>query len=214
MLDILALLARGVPWTIAVTLGALMIGVVLGFPLCALRMSEARLGRVLATALILTLRSIPPIVWLFFIFFGIGGGLIPLSPFAAAVIGLGLVTAAHMAEVYRGAFAAIPDGQYEAAAVLNLSGPQRFFDVVLPQLIRIAIPSSATYAIGLLKDSAVASTIGVGDISFQAYQVSQQTFQGLGVYSAAALAYLILSVPVALFSRWLSTRLKLRISRC
>lgn len=85
--------------------------------------------------------------------------------------------------------------------------------MVLPQLVRIAIPTSATYAIGLLKDSAVASTIGVGDVSFQAYQVSQQTFQGLSVYSTAALVYLVLSVPVALFSRWLSATLKQRIAR-
>jgi len=213
MLDILLVLLRGIPWTLAVTLGAFCIGMVLGFPLCALRMSNMKFCRWGAAMLVLTLRSIPPIVWLFFIFFGIGGGYIVLSPFAAAVLGLGLITAAHMSEVYRGAFAAIPQGQYEAAHVLNLSAPQRFFDVVLPQLVRIAIPTSATYAIGLLKDSAVASTIGVGDISFQAYQMSQQTFQGLGVYTAAALVYLILSVPVALFSRWLAATLKQRIAR-
>ncbi|MNL89567.1 glutamine ABC transporter permease protein [compost metagenome] len=59
----------------------------------------------------------------------------------------------------------------------------------------------------------MASTIGVGDISFQAYQVSQQNFQGLSVYSAAAVVYLVLSVPVALCSRWLSATLKQRIAR-
>ncbi|PYY82797.1 amino acid ABC transporter permease [Pseudomonas sp. TKO26] len=213
MLDILLVLLHGVPWTLSVTLGAFCMGVVLGFPLCALRLSKLKSCRWLAAMLVLTLRSIPPIVWLFFIFFGIGGGYLALSPFAAAVLGLGLITAAHMSEVYRGAFAAIPQGQFEAAQVLNLSPLQGFFDVLLPQLVRIAIPTSATYAIGLLKDSAVASTIGVGDVSFQAYQLSQQTFQGLGVYSVAALVYLILSVPVALVSRWLAATLKQRVAR-
>ncbi|WP_338480934.1 amino acid ABC transporter permease [Pseudomonas trivialis] len=213
MQDILMMLLSGVPWTIAVTVLAFCVGVVLGFPIFALRMSRVKALSILAAMLVLTLRSIPPIVWLFFIFFGIGGGYISLSPFAAAVVGLGLITAAHMSEVYRGAFTAIHAGQFEAAYALNLSAPQRFFDVVLPQLVRIAIPTSATYAIGLLKDSAVASTIGVSDISFQAYQVSQQTFQGLSVYSAAAVVYLVLSVPVALFSRWLSATLKQRIAR-
>ncbi|GAB7533176.1 amino acid ABC transporter permease [Pseudomonas sp. 3A(2025)] len=212
-MDILMMLLVGIPWTLGVTVLAFSVGVLLGFPLCALRMSNVTALRLLGAAVVLTLRSIPPIVWLFFIFFGIGGGYINLSPFAAAVVGLGLITAAQMAEVYRGAWAAIPDGQYEAACVLNLSAPQRFFDVILPQLIRIAIPTSATYAIGLLKDSAVASTLGVTDISFQAYQVSQQTFNGLGVYSMAALVYLALSVPVALLSRWVSGNLKRRISR-
>lgn len=212
MIDILLMLLAGVPWTLGVTLCAFATGVVLGFPLCALRMAKARGLAALGAAIVMTLRSIPPIVWLFFIFFGIGGGYITLSPFVAATVGLGLITAAQMAEVYRGAFAAIPDGQYEAAHVLNLSPAQRFFDVVLPQLTRISIPTAATYAIGLLKDSAVASTLGVADISFQAYQVSQQTFQGLAVYSAAALVYLVLSVPVAIASRWLSGTLQRRIS--
>lgn len=213
MSDILMRLLAGVPWTLGVTCCAFAAGVVLGFPLCALRMSPVAPLRWLGAAVVLTFRSIPPIVWLFFIFFGIGGGYVNLSPFTAAVVGLGLITAAQMAEVYRGAFAAIPTGQYEAAHVLNLSPPQRFFDVVLPQLTRISIPTAATYAIGLLKDSAVASTLGVSDISFQAYQVSQQTFQGLGVYSAAALVYLLLSIPVALCSRWLSSSLQRRISQ-
>lgn len=142
MKDILMMLLNGIPWTIAVTVLAFCVGVVLGFPICALRMSRFKMLSILAAMLVLTLRSIPPIVWLFFIFFGIGGGYISLSPFTAAVVGLGLITAAHMAEVYRGAFAAIPAGQFEAAYVLNLSAPQRFFDVVLPQLVRIAIPTS------------------------------------------------------------------------
>lgn len=212
MTDLLLTLLHGVPWTLAVTLCAFAMGAVLGFPLCALRLSGVAPCRALAALLVLTLRSIPPIVWLFFIFFGIGGGYIDLSPFAAAVLGLGLITGAHLSEVYRGAFAAIPAGQHEAANALALTAPQRFFDVVLPQLVRIAIPASATYAIGLLKDSAIASTLGVGEISFQAYQESQRSFQGLEVYSAAALLYLALSAPAALFSRWLSATLKRRIA--
>lgn len=210
---ILYALLQGIPWTLAVTVTAFAIGVVLGFPLCGLRVCRFKTLRLLAFAVILTLRAIPPIVWLFFIFFGLGGGWLTLSPFAAATLGLGLITAAHMAEVYRGALTGIPAGQYEAALVLNLSARQRFFDVILPQLVRIAIPAAATYAIGLLKDSAIASTLGVTDISAAAYQQTQQTFQGLPVYSLAALLYIALSVPVALFARRLGEHLSRRIQR-
>lgn len=89
MKDILMMLLNGIPWTIAVTVLAFCVGVVLGFPICALRMSRVKVLSILAAMLVLTLRSIPPIVWLFFIFFGIGGGYISLSPFTAAVVGLG-----------------------------------------------------------------------------------------------------------------------------
>ncbi|MDT3723084.1 amino acid ABC transporter permease [Pseudomonas oryzihabitans] len=213
MSAILLALLQGIPWTLAVTATAFVIGLVLGFPLCGLRVCRSKPLRLLAFAVILTLRAIPPIVWLFFIFFGLGGGWLTLSPFAAATLGLGLITAAHMAEVYRGALTGIPTGQYEAALVLNLSARQRFFDVILPQLVRIAIPAAATYAIGLLKDSAIASTLGVTDISAAAYQQTQQTLQGLPVYSLAALLYIGLSVPVALFARRLGDHLGRRIQR-
>ncbi|WP_295470893.1 amino acid ABC transporter permease [uncultured Pseudomonas sp.] len=213
MSAILLALLQGIPWTLAVTAVAFAIGLVLGLPLCGLRVCRVKAVRLLAFAVILTLRAIPPIVWLFLIFFGLGNDWLSLSPFTAASIGLGLITAAHMAEVYRGALAGSPAGQYEAALVLNLSTRQRFFDVVLPQLVRIAIPAAATYAIGLLKDSAIASTLGVFDISAAAYQQTQQTFQGLPVYSLAALLYIALSVPVALLARRVGDRLSRRIQR-
>ncbi|WP_025130656.1 amino acid ABC transporter permease [Pseudomonas sp. PH1b] len=210
MLTDLSLMLRGVPWTLALTGAAFAMGLILGFALCALRLSRLPLVSLCAALIILTLRSIPPIVWLFFIFFGLGSELLPISPFAAAVLGLGLITAAQMSEVYRGALLAIPRGQFEAATVLNLSRRQRFFDVILPQLVKVALPSAATYAIGLLKDSAVASTLGVAEVSFQAYALSQKSFSGLAVYATAALVYLVLSLPVALFSRWLDSRLRQR----
>ncbi|WP_233889615.1 amino acid ABC transporter permease [Paraburkholderia flagellata] len=203
----------GVPWTIALTLTVFAIGAVLGLPLCAMRRATNPLVRTFATAIVVGCRSVPPIVWLFFVFFGIGNDLLPLSPFVAAALGLGLVTAANLSEVYRGALTAIHPGQYEAAKVLNLTRFQQFRDVILPQMVRVALPTAATYLIGLLKDSAVASTIGVGELAFQAYHVSQETFSGLGVYAAAALLYIALSLPVAWLSRWADLHLRSGVSR-
>lgn len=213
MFDVFKAMLDGVPWTIAVTSLSFTIGCLLGFPICWARMSKFRIISFTTASLVLAIRSIPPIVWLFFIFFGVGGGFLNLSPFAAAITGLGIITAAQMSEVYRGALSAVSVGQYEAAHVLNLNARQRFVDIILPQMLRIVVPSAATYAISLLKDSAVASTIGVTDISAVAYQVTQQTFKGIEVYTTAALLYLLLSVPIALFSRWLGATLNTRISR-
>ncbi|WP_175761764.1 amino acid ABC transporter permease [Burkholderia anthina] len=213
MIDHLSAILAGVPWTIALTLTVFAIGAVLGMPLCALRSARNPVVRALATAFVVGCRSVPPIVWLFFVFFGIGNDLLPLNPFTAAALGLGLVTAANLSEVYRGALTAIHPGQYEAAKVLNLTSTQQFRDVIFPQMLRIALPTAATYLIGLLKDSAVASTIGVNELAFQAYHVSQQTFRGLGVYAAAALLYIALSIPVAWLSRWADLHLRSRVSR-
>lgn len=213
ILDDLRALLAGIPFTVALTLLAFALGALLGLPLCAMRSSRLGPPRVLASALILTFRAIPPIVWLFFIFFGIGLGYLQLDPFSSAAIGLGLITAANMAEIYRGALSAIHPGQWEASSALNLSPRHAFADVVGPQLLRIALPSGATYAIGLLKDTAVASAIGVHEIAFQAYHVSQETFRGLDVYAAAGLLYIALSLPIAWFSRWTDLRLRARVAR-
>jgi polar amino acid transport system permease protein len=210
--DLQAILV-GIPLTIVLTLIAFAIGATLGLPLCAMRMSRNVFVRFLATALILVLRAIPPIVWLFIIFFGIGFGYLQLDPFSSAAIGLGLITAANMAEIYRGALSAIHAGQWEAANALSLSPRHRFIDVVGPQLMRISLPSAATYVIGLLKDSAVASAIGVHEIAFQAYHVSQETFRGLDVYAAAGLLYILISLPIAWLARWTDLRLRARVAR-
>ena len=210
--DLRAILV-GIPYTIALTLVSFAIGVLLGLPICAMRLSKVALLRFLAAALILTFRSIPPIVWLFFIFFGIGLGYLQLDPFSSAAIGLGLITAANMAEIYRGGLLAIHSGQWEAATVLNLTPRERFVDVVGPQLLRIVLPSATTYVIGLLKDTAVSSAIGVHEIAFQAYHVSQETFPGLDVYAAAGVLYIAISLPMAWFARWTDLRLRSRVAR-
>ncbi|ACC73965.1 amino acid ABC transporter permease [Paraburkholderia phymatum] len=201
------------PWTLAMTGLSFAFGALLAIPLCGLRTAHNPVLRNCALSLILTFRSIPPIVWLFLIFFGVGSDLIPLSPFVSAVIGLGLITAANVAEIYRGALKAVPAGQYEAARALGLPALLQYHDVLIPQIFRLALPSLATYAIGLLKDTAVASTIGVHDLAFSAYRVSQETFRGIEVYAAFGLVYFLISLAMAYATRGLDRRLRERISR-
>lgn len=213
ILDNLRAILVGIPFTLALTVLAFAVGALLGLPLCAMRLSKVAALRWLAMAVILVLRSIPPIVWLFFIFFGIGLGYVQLDPFSSAAIGLGLITAANMAEIYRGALSAIHAGQWEAASVLNMSSRHMFIDVIGPQLLRVALPSATTYVIGLLKDSAVASAIGVHEIAFQAYHLSQETFRGLDIYAAAGLLYILISLPIAWLARWTDLRLRAAVAR-
>ena len=213
ILDDLSAVVVGIPLTLALTLAAFLFGGLLGLPLCAMRLSRNRLVSLLAMAAILTFRAIPPIVWLFIIFFGVGFGYLQLDPFSSAAIGLGLITAANMAEIYRGSLAAIHPGQWEASSVLNLSARHRFVDVIGPQLARIALPSATTYVIGLLKDSAVASAVGVHEIAYEAYHLSQQTFRGLDIYAAAGLFYILISLPIAWLARWTDGRLRAVVAR-
>lgn len=211
--EIFYAILTGIPWTLMLTAAALALGVIVGAMLCAMRLWGGFVLRLLATSLILTFRAIPPIVWLFLIFFGFGSSVLSLSSFTSAAVGLGLITGANMAEIFCGAFAAIHPGQWEAVRALNLGRWSVMVDVIGPQVVRVALPSVATYAIGLLKDSAIASTIGVAEIAFQAYRASQRSFLGLEVYALAGLVYIALSLPIAALSRGLDRRMRAKVAR-
>ncbi len=206
-------LLRGLPWTIALMAAAFAVGSVLGLPLMLARGSRILPLRIAATVLIAIVRSIPPLVWLFIVFFGIGFGLINMSAFTACLIAFGAIAAINMAEIYRGGMVAIHFGQFEAAYALNLSKWNTFRDVVAPQMFRVALPSSATYAIGLFKDSAIASTIGIQELTYQANYLSQSTFQGLKVFGMVGLIYIAVSLPVAWMSRMLDARIRAKVAR-
>jgi len=208
-----AAILGGLVWTLALSLAALPVGIVLGAGLCAMRTSGMAWLDLLAACLILTFRSVPPIVWLFLIFFGIGTGLFRVSPFQAAAIGLGLITAANLAEIFRGSLKAIHVGQWEAARALGMPPLWRLSDVIVPQMLRISLPSIVSYGIGLIKDTAIASTIGVPEIAFKASHVSQTTFKGLESFALAGALYILISIPIAMLSRWMDRRLRSRVAR-
>lgn len=206
-------LLRGLTWTIALTAGAFLIGAVLGIPLLAARRSRRLLVRFVAMVAIQAVRAVPPILWLFIIFFGLGVSVMPISPFNAALIGLGMIAAANMAEIYRGAVASIHHGQWEAASALDLSRWSMLRDVVAPQAFRVALPSSASYLIGLMKETAVASAIGVAELAYQGNQLSQLTYRGLEVFAIVGLFYVLLSLPIAWLSRIADGYLQAKVAR-
>lgn len=209
---ILSALAGGILQTVEITAASFVVGAVLGLLLATLRRMRSRIARLPAVAVVEVMRAVPPIVWLFIIFYGIGSGALKLSSFVAAVIGLGLISAAHLSEIYRAGLNAVPSGQWDAARAVALPGPAAYRHVVIPQALVIVVPPMATYAIGLLKDSAMASVIGAHEITFQAVEQTQQTANGLGNFAVAGLIYILLSVPIATLARWTDRQLTQRIA--
>ena len=212
-MDFLQVVLLGVPMTLAITALAFLIGAVLGVPLALGRRSSVPPVRVLARLVIDVLRGIPPIVWLFIIFFGVGTDLIRLDPFQAAVLGFGLIAAGYLAEIYRGGLLAVHAGQVESAAALGMSSRTAMVRIIGPQALRVALPSATTYAIGLLKDSSVAATIGATEIVFRATAESRSTGAGLEPFLVAAVVYIILGTPLAWLSRAADARMRARVAR-
>jgi polar amino acid transport system permease protein len=209
----LNVIVSGVTWTLAVAGGSFILGSLLAMPLCAMRVSKSTLLNFIASSLIVALRSVPPIVWLFLLYFGIGSGYLQIGPIQSSVIALGLITAANMAEIYRGALKSIHLGQWEASRALNLPAWSQFWDVMVPQLARVTLPSAATYMIGLLKDSAIASTVGVMEIAFQANFVSRREFESLTVFAFAGLLYILISLPIAALARYTDGVMRAKVAQ-
>jgi len=200
---------QGVPITLVVTGGAFALGFVFAIPVTAMRRSKSLILRTIARMYIDIVRGIPPIVWLFIIFFGVGTQVIELGSMQAAIVGMGVVSSAYIAEIYRGGLLALARGQVEAATALGMTPWDKFRHVVAPQVLRVSIPPLATYFVSLLKDTTVASTIGVNDILMLASQEAQSGGGGFAPFVVAAVLYVLLSAPVGIFSRRMDERLRL-----
>src|SRR5258708_39998994 len=188
-MDQFARILSAAPVTLEVSGTCFAVGALLGLVLVSGRRSGSWMVRSVSRVVIDVLRGIPPIVFLFIVFFGIGSGAILLSPFQAAVIGLGLISAAHLAEIYRGSLLAVNRGQFEASHALGLSRTTTYVRVIGPQAMRVAVPGMVTYAISLLKDSALVSTIGVAEIMLVANQDSRPAACSRTPFFIAAFIY-------------------------
>lgn len=129
------------------------------------------------------------------------------------MIGLGIAYSAYQAENFRAGIEAIDHGQIEAAHAIGMRGPLIMRRVVLPQAFRIALPPYGNTLVMLLKDSSVASTITVAEITRAGQLIASSTFQNMTVYTLVALLYLVLSLPLMFGVNRLGKQLALRKSR-
>lgn len=204
---------NGVGLTLLLTISALVLGAFGGIPILFMRRSKWRSVRAAARVIVEVLRGVPPVVVLFIVYFGVGSSIIQLQPLPAAIIGLSLVTAAYLSEIYRAGLSAIDRGQWEASQALQLPVSATWRWIIGPQLVRISVPAVATWAIGLLKDSSLAATIGVGEIVYYAKNDASLTNSPMAPFVWAGLIYVALSVPAGMASRVVDRRLRARVAR-
>lgn len=209
--QLLSSIVQGVGLTLYVTGASLLFGGIVGLVLVGAARSPIAPIRAIATLYINVVRVIPPITWLFLIYFGLPQFALRLTTIQAAIIGFSVIASAFMAEIYRSGLLSIPDGQREAAHALGLSSVTTVGHIISPQAFRVALPAIATYGIGLLKDSALASTIGVREITYYAQQSAKQTHEGLLSFVVAGALYIVISLIVALISRRVDLTLRRKI---
>jgi polar amino acid transport system permease protein len=207
--EFLPILLQGMGMTVLVTLCALVLATTLGLVWAMMRTSGLRWLEWPAKAFTNTIRGIPILVQLFYIYFVLPDLGVDLTAFQAGVMGLGIAYSAYMGEVFRSGILAVDPGTIEAAESLGMSRRKIMVRVVLPQAVRIVLPPYGNNLIMLLKDSSQASVITVAEMSTQARLIAASTFKNQEVWTLVALLYLCLSIPLIL----LVARLEKRFGR-
>lgn len=209
--DIFTTVIQGIGLTLYITGAALVFGGLAGLVLAGAARSPIAIIRGIVKIYINIVRVIPPITWLFLIYFGLPQYALKLTTIQASILGFSIIASAFMAEIYRSGLLSIPDGQREASWALGLTTSTTIRHIITPQAFRVALPAIATYAIGLLKDSALASTIGVHEITYYAQQTAKQLHHGLLSFTIAGLLYIAISLIVAVVSRKVDFALRRKI---
>lgn len=195
--DYLPFILSGLPMTIIITLIGMAIGLVLGLLLAAASNSKNWILRVSARLYISVMRSIPILVLLFILYFGLPMLGLEFTALVAACLGFGLASAAFIAEINRAAFNSIDAGQWEACRALNMSYVQTMRKVILPQAVRTALPPLGNVIIDMLKATSLAAVITIPELFQKAQMVAGRTYDTMTVYILAALIYYVLILLIS-----------------
>jgi len=215
-MELIALLREAAPamlagagYTLLFALASMLGGLAIGFPVALLRLAPWALLRWPATLYVSIMRGTPLLVQIFVIYYGLPSVGIEFTPVTAGVLALSLNAGAYLSESLRGAIASIGQGQWRASFSLGLGYGQTLVHIVLPQALRVAVPSMSNTLISLIKDTSLVSVIALTELMLATKEAIATTFQPLPLYIAAAAIYWVLS----LFFEGLQRRAERRLDR-
>ncbi len=209
---------EGTLLTVAVSLTALALSMLLGMLGALSKLSGALTLRIAAQTYTTVIRGIPDLVLMLLVFFGgqvlinqmaplVGyEDYIDINPFIAGVSTIGFIFGAYMTETFRGAILAVPKGQIEAALAYGMTRGQMFRRILLPQMIRHAIPGFGNNWLVLVKTTALVSIIGLDDMVRKANLAAGATKMPFTFYLTVAFVFLIITSISSYILRWLENR--------
>jgi His/Glu/Gln/Arg/opine family amino acid ABC transporter permease subunit len=203
------LLLKGTWLTLILFFFSMLLGSVLGLILALMRMSRYRVARWLSLGYIWLFRGIPVLVILFFAFFVVGREL-GLTPVQSGILGLGFSAAAYIAEIIRAGIISVDPGQFEASESLGMTKRHYMRKIIIPQSIRVIIPTYMSNSILVLKVTSVAVAIGIVELTGITRQLSNSTTRPIELFTAAAGIYVILTTVIIVAQEVLERRFALK----
>ncbi|CAN7346420.1 amino acid ABC transporter permease [Massilia sp. LjRoot122] len=202
-------LLTGAGYTILFALASMIGGLAIGVPVALMRISPWAVVRLPASLYVSLMRGTPLLVQIFVIYYGLPSVGIEFAPVTAGILALSLNAGAYLSESLRGAIRAVSEGQWRASFSLGLGYWQTLHHIIMPQALRIAVPSMSNTLISLIKDTSLVSVITVTELMLATKEVIAVSFQPLPLYIAAAAIYWCLS----LFFEALQRRAERRLNR-
>ena len=210
-------LLEGAYLTLELVAIAVLVGLLIAIPLGMARASRHWYVRALPFGYIFFFRGTPLLLQLFLVYYGLAqfdvvkqGPLWPYlrDPYWCALIAMTMHTAAYIAEIIRGAIQAVPPGEVEAARSLGMSRAQTMWHIILPRAARIGLPAYSNEVILMLKDSSLASTITLLELTGMARTIIARTYLPVEIFFAAGLFYLAMTFILVQVFRWLERKLR------
>lgn len=206
--DSLPSLLSGLWVTIEIAVISLILAVILGIILGIFSISTSKILKGIATVYIYIVRGTPLMVQALFLFFGVGQALgIRFDPMVAGIMTLTVNASAYMAEIFRGGIQAVDHGQMEAARSLGLSYSKAMIKVILPQAVKIMIPSILNQFIVTLKDTSILTVISIRELTSSGQIIIARNFKSLEMYAIIACMYFILITVLTLVSSYIERKI-------
>ncbi|MBD9389072.1 polar amino acid transport system permease protein [Rhizobium sp. BIGb0125] len=197
----------GATWTLGLSLVAFAAGGILGLLIAVSRVSQNRMLRYLSFLYVQIVQGTPLLIQMLLAYFGLSLLGIDIAPFAAASLAIAVYASAYFGEIWRGGILSVPKTQWEAAECLALSSLQRFWLVIVPQALRLSTPPTVGFMVQIVKNTSLASVIGVADLTYTSKLINNSTFQPFQVFVLVAALYFLMCFPLAWWSRKLEDRL-------
>lgn len=193
-------------YTVLISVLGIALGLVIGTVVCAARLSSYPPLRALAAVWVSFLRGVPLLVQLLVFYYALPVIGIDMPPIMAAVGTVGICASAYISEIWRGAIAALPRGQTEAAVAIGMRPRDVWRRIILPQAVTLSLPALVNELILLVKASSLVSVVGILELTRASQAQAATTFRPLEVYLAAGCIYLALNLCLAALGRFLEHR--------
>lgn len=196
----------GLRWTVLLAFIACTCGGMLGLAVALSRVARSPALRCVSATYIQLVQGTPVLMLLFLSYYGLSLAGVDLPPMVAASVSMTIYASGYLGDIWRGAIQSVPKQQWEAAESLAMTRRQQYQYVILPQAVRISLPPTVGFMVQVVKNSSIASIIGLVELAKAGQLINNVTFQPFRVFLVVAALYFCICYPLSYCSRWLERK--------